>query len=412
MADSLGNSFLIIVLPLYIHSGRITGDFVGFSVGEAGAISIGLITGIILSSFGFLNSFGQPFTGRLSDSLRRRKIFVITGLGILAVTNFLYSVVGSYEVMFVVRAVQGIGVAFTIPTSIALVNELATDTTRGSNMGVYNTFRLLGFGAGPLVAGGIVEAGPYMVAGLTVNGFNAAFYIASVSAMLSIFLVHILVTDPEELEEEAGGNLSVSVFYDGDRRTLDPVFTLGVASLFMAVGIALLAAIETHVNARLGQGSFLFGVEFAAFVGAQVLLQAPIGSVSDRIGRKPFIVAGLVLLVPSTLAQGLVTVPAQMIVARFVQGVAGAMVFAPALALAGDIARTGESGTQLSVLTMSFGLGIAIGPLSSGFLVDYGYVYPFVFGSFLAAVGAVLVYTQVEETLGRGSETAERKELA
>ncbi|MDY6775325.1 MAG: MFS transporter [Halobacteria archaeon] len=400
MADSLGNSFLIIVLPLYIHSGRITGDFVGFSVGETGAISIGLITGIILSSFGFLNSFGQPFTGRLSDSLRRRKIFVITGLGILAVTNFLYSVVGSYEVMFVVRAVQGIGVAFTIPTSIALVNELATDTTRGSNMGVYNTFRLLGFGAGPLVAGGIVEAGPYMVAGLTVNGFNAAFYIASVSAMLSILLVHVLVDDPEELEEEAGGDLSVSVFYKGDGdKLLDPVFTLGVASLFMAVGIALLAAIETHVNSRLGQGSFLFGVEFAAFVGAQVLLQAPIGSVSDRIGRKPFIVAGLVLLVPSTVAQGLVTVPAQMIVARFVQGVAGAMVFAPALALAGDIAKTGESGTQLSVLTMSFGLGIAIGPLSSGFLVDYGYVYPFVFGSFLAAVGAVLVYTQVEDTV-------------
>ena len=49
------------------------------------------------------------------------------------------------------------------------------------------------------------------------------------------------------------------------------------------------------------------------------------------------------------------------------QGIAGAMVFAPALALAGDIAAVGESGTQLSALTMAFGLGTAIARLSSGF---------------------------------------------
>jgi len=50
---------------------------------------------------------------------------------------------------------------------------------------------------------------------------------------------------------------------------------------------------------------------------------------------------------------------------------AGAMVFAPALALAGDLARKGQSGTQLSVLTMAFGLGTALGPLASGYLIRY-----------------------------------------
>lgn len=88
-----------------------------------------------------------------------------------------------------------------------------------------------------------------------------------------------------------------------------------------------------------------------------------------------------------------------MIVARAVQGIAGALVFAPALALAGDLASKGSSGTQLSVLTMSFGLGTAIGPLASGFLVRFGYAAPFVFGAVLAALGLVLVYTQVQETV-------------
>jgi MFS family permease len=88
-----------------------------------------------------------------------------------------------------------------------------------------------------------------------------------------------------------------------------------------------------------------------------------------------------------------------MVAARFVQGVAVAMVFAPSLALVGDLAREGESGTKLSILRMAFGLGTAIGPLASGFLVTFGFVWPFAFGAGLAALGLVLVYAQVEESV-------------
>jgi hypothetical protein len=48
---------------------------------------------------------------------------------------------------------------------------------------------------------------------------------------------------------------------------------------------------------------------------------------------------------------------------------------------------------------MAFDLGSALGPLSSGFLVRFGLMVPFAFGAVLAAVGAVLVYTQVEESI-------------
>jgi MFS family permease len=85
--------------------------------------------------------------------------------------------------------------------------------------------------------------------------------------------------------------------------------------------------------------------------------------------------------------------------ARFAQGVAGAMVFAPALALAGDLAKEGESGSTLSVLTTAFAFGVAIGPLVSGFLVQLGLIVPFAIAAGLAAVGTVLVSTQVEEVI-------------
>jgi MFS family permease len=300
----------------------------------------------------------------------------------------------------VIRGLQGVSVAFIIPASVALVNELATTDDRGGNMGVYNTFRLVGFGAGPVAAGGIVSAGPYSLpAGVIVSGFDAAFYIAALTAVLSYLLVLVLITDPESADETASADLSIDIFDPSGRTLLDPIFTLGVVSLFMATAIALFATIQPQVNAHLEQGSTWFGLQFAAFIIAQIVLQTPIGRACDSYGRRPFILLGMVILVPSTLAQGLVTTSETMFVARLVQGIAGAMVFAPALALAGDLAADGESGSKLSVLTMAFGFGIAIGPLSSGALIGYGFLAPFAFGSVLAALGAVLVYTQVEETL-------------
>lgn len=389
MADGIGNSFLIVVLPLYVASGLVGGRTFG--------LTESMIIGIVLAAFGLLNSSFQPATGRLADRTARRKVYILFGLGVLAVTNLLYVLAPTYLSLLAIRIVQGVGVAFIVPASIALVNELASSETRGGNMGVYNTFRLVGFGAGPVVAGGVVNAGPYAVAGWTVSGFEAAFYVAAATAATSFVLVTVLVHDPEDLVA-AGEDLSIAVLDDDPGRTFDPVFVLGVANLFMASGIALFATLQPQVNARLGQGATWFGIQFSAFVLAQVLLQAPIGRASDRVGRRPFIVGGLVLLAPATLAQGLVGSSYAMLVARFVQGIAGAMVFAPSLALAGDLAGVGESGSTLSVLTMAFGYGVALGPLAAGFLVGFGFVVPFAFGATVALVGLFLVVTQVEET--------------
>ena len=408
MADAIGNSFLIVVLPLYVASTEITGG--AFGVSEA------LVTGLILSMYGFFSSFLQPFTGRLSDRRGARRIFILLGLGILTVANGAYVFADGYVALLGIRALQGIGVAFTLPATIALVNELATNDTRGGSMGTYNTFRLLGFGVGPIVAGAVVHAGPYAIdfggIAIELSGFDAAFAIATLAAIVGFALVTVFIEDPKRTHASAGEDLSVAVWARDDAHRLDPVFTLGVASLFMAIAIALLSAIEPQVNARLDQGPTLFGLEFGAFILAQVGLQTPIGAASDRYGRRPFLLAGLALLVPTTLAQGLVTTPAGMLVARVLQGVAAAMVFSPALALAGDLAGEGQSGTQLSVLTMAFGLGIAIGPLASGFLVGFGFVYPFVFGAGLALIGLVLVYTEVVETVGTTASDSSRETVA
>ncbi|MFB6129990.1 MAG: MFS transporter [Salinigranum sp.] len=392
MADALGNSFLIVVLPLFIASGRVPlGNIVGAHVSAFGLFDLrvtqSVLVGVALSLFGFLNSFSQPFTGRLSDRTGKRRAFILLGLVLLAAASGAYVFVSNYWVVLALRAVQGFGAALTIPATVALVNDLSTSRDRGGSFGVFNAFRLVGFGLGPVIAGLVVG----------VSGFDAAFLVAVAGALVSFTLVGLLISDPEETEAAAASDLSVRI--RGTDHLFDPVFTLGVATVVMGLGIALFATLETQVNAQLAQPEFMFGLEFGAVTIANVLFQIPIGRASDLYGRRPFLLWGFAIMIPSTLAQGYAPTPATMLVARFVQGVSVAMVFAPALALAGDLAREGESGTKLSVLTMAFGLGTALGPLVSGLLVAYGFVVPFAAGAALAVVALALVYTQVDETV-------------
>lgn len=392
MAEAVGNSFLIIVLPLYIASEFVTGGT--FGLAEV------TITGIVLALFGIVNSPLQPFTGRLSDRTGRRKVFVLAGLALLSVSSLAYAVASAYWHLLGLRVLQGIAGALIVPTSIALVNDLATDADRGGNMGIYNAFRLLGFGFGPVGAGLVVAAGPYHLppVGMAITGFEAAFAFAGLTGLLGFFVVLAFVpeTAPSPDGSEPGG---IAVFNREGSNRFDPVFALGVVSFLMAVGIAMFATLGDLLIVRLDQSARMFGLQFAAFVFANIVLQAPLGRATYLYGRKRFLVAGAVLLVPTTAVQGFILDPWVMLAARLAQGVASAMVFTPALALAGDLAPEDGSGTTLSVLTMSFGIGIAVGPLLSGFLVTFGFPVPFLVGAGLAIIGVVLAATQVEDVV-------------
>ncbi len=388
MADAVGNSFLIIVLPLYVASDAVGGAVFG--------LPSSMVAGVVLAVFGIASSIAQPLAGRFSDRVGRRKVFVLGGLVALGIVNLTFVGATAYWHLFVLRILQGLAAAFTITASLAIVNEMSEPGSRGGNMGVYNSFRLIGFGAGPLLASALLELGPFSLpGGVHVTGFEATFGVAAGTAILGTGLVALLVQDPDGTAPTSR-RLALRL-WDRAGRGLDTIFTLGVATLVMATCLALLSAIEPEVNARLGQGPFLFAVEFVALIAVLAALQPLVGRASDDWGRKPFIVIGLLALIPTTLLQGLVEAPWQMVGARMLQGAAGALIFAPALALAGDRTARGQSGAQLAVLTVSFGLGIAAGQLTAGFFVQYAFVVPFAIGSGLAAGAALLVGTQVRE---------------
>ncbi len=211
----------------------------------------------MLAAFGIASASSQPFTGRLSDRAGRRRAFVVGGLVLMAGLNLLLPFAGSMVTLFVLRLGQGMAAALTITASVALVSELSTRGTRGGNMGTFNSLRMLGFGSGPLVAGFVVSSGPYALAGIRLDGYDAAFLIAAAAALLSALLVLVFVHDPDHVRPTARKvDLSIRSRNGG---VLDPVFALGISTFVMAGCVALLSPPSSrrsmHAWTRMRAGS-------------------------------------------------------------------------------------------------------------------------------------------------------------
>jgi MFS family permease len=111
--------------------------------------------------------------------------------------------------------------------------------------------------------------------------------------------------------------------------------------------------------------------------------------------------AGLILMAPATALLGEVGTTLQLTGLRLAQGMASAAIAAPAFALAADLSEAGGEGRQMSIITMGFGLGIALGPLLAGVLAVSSFELPFLIGGVMSLAGAWIVYHYVPETVHR-----------
>jgi MFS family permease len=388
MGDAVGNSILFIVIPLYVA--QMPAPW--FPVPESVRI------GLLISAYGLVTSLLQPLGGALSDRLNRRKLFVQLGLILMAVATLGFVVASRYTDLLLLRFLQGFGVALTVPASMALIARGSERQTRGGSMGVYSTFRMTGLAVGPLAGGFLNER----------LGFDANFVAGAGFLLLAVMLVQLWVKEePAQVLPEASPPFQVV-----DRNLLSGgIMGAAFSTLVMASAFTMILTLENEFNARLHETALAFAVAFSAATVSRLLLQIPLGRVSDRLGRKPVIIAGLIVMAASTFPMGGVRTTEELVMLRIVQGVAMAGIAAPAFAVAADLSRTGGEGRQMSIVTMGFTLGIAIGPLIAGVLSLFFFELPFIVAGLMALIGGWVVYGYVPETVDRaahdGSAAAE-----
>ena len=378
LADALGNSILFIVLPLYVA--KLSAPWFPFPEPVR--------VGILLSLFGLMAASFQPLMGALSDRLGKRKIIIQAGLLIMGVGTLGFMFAARFTDLLLLRAIQGIGVALTIPASMAIMAAVTTKQTRGGSMGVYTTMRMVGFAIGPLLGGVIVVH----------LGFNAAFATGGTLIFIGMGLVQMWVKDVPVSGPGAGAR----TFKLWDREIYTPgLVALSLATFVMAGAFSMMTTLEKQFNERLHETAIGFSIAFSAVMISRLIFQIPLGRLSDRLGRKPLIISGLVFMAPATALLGIVGTTGQLTGLRLLQGIAAAAIAAPAFALAGDIAKSGGEGRQMSIITMGFGLGIAFGPLMAGALDIFSFELPFLVGGVMCLAGAWIVVRWVPETVDR-----------
>jgi MFS family permease len=380
LGDAVGNSILFIALPLYVA--KLPAPLI--------RVEESVRVGLLLSLYGLVASVLQSFAGAWSDRLGRRKPMIVVGLAIMCAGTLGYLFATRFLDLLLLRMLQGIGVALTIPASMALMAVATRRETRGSSMGIYSTMRMVGFAGGPLISGFL----------LVTAGFASVFVAGAAFVLLGLIIVMMWVKDPPTLENAA----PAGKFLIFDPKLLSPgIVGAGLATFFMASSFSMMTTLEQQFNERLDQTALGFSVAFSALMISRLLFQVPLGRLSDRIGRKPLLIAGLVLMGPATALLGLVTTTLQLTGVRLVQGLAAGAIAAPAFAVAADLSSSGGEGRQMSVVTIGFGLGLALGPLIAGVLALHSFEMPFMIGGLMCLFGAWVVLRSVPETVRRGT---------
>jgi MFS family permease len=133
---------------------------------------------LLSASFSLVQFLFAPFLGRISDTVGRRPIMLLT-IAINAAGYALFGLAGSLPMLFLARITSGFGSA-NIGTAQAIVADSTTPKTRAKGMGIIGAAFGLGFILGPAIGGLFSQYGlslpAFIAAGLsTINWFYAFF---------------------------------------------------------------------------------------------------------------------------------------------------------------------------------------------------------------------------------------------
>lgn len=185
---------------------------------------------------------------------------------------------------------------------------------------------------------------------------------------------------------------------------LASILAIRMLGLFMILPVFSLAAAQLN-----GATPFLIGLALGIYGLSQAIFQMPLGILSDKIGRKPIIAAGLLIFLAGSILAALSTSITGMIIGRVLQG-AGAM-GSTVIAFVADFTREKHRTKAMALMGMTIGLSFAVamvlGPFLNGWVHLAGIFW---IAAGLCLLGLLLLFTVVPPAPPRTVITGETSE--
>jgi MFS family permease len=338
------------------------------------------IVGVIEGGAEATASLMKGFSGWLSDRIGVRRPLVIFGYGLAALTKPLLALAGGWPLVLAARVLDRFGKGVRGTPRDALIADSTAPELRGRAFGFHRSTDQFGAVVGPVLALPLLAAFH--------QSYRALFAAAFVPAALGVALLFRVRETGSRRAKHADPPPGFKL------RGADPRFQrfLAVMTLF-AVGNSSDVFLILRAK-QLGFSTAHIMVLFAAYNFIYVISAYPAGHLSDRIGRKRVLVAGLAVFAFVYLGFGLASAPVWIWALFTMYGLYNGLTDGTTRAFVVDMVRPEHRATALGMLSTAVGLLAFVASAIAGLLwQQVGPPAPFFFGAATAGIAAVLLAT-------------------
>jgi multidrug resistance protein len=188
---------------------------------------------------------------------------------------------------------------------------------------------------------------------------------------------------------------------------LPPLIIVFVTVFIDLLGFGIIIPLLPFYAQTFGATAFTVGLLATSFSLMQFIFAPIWGRLSDRVGRRPIILLGLLGSCFSYLGFGMASTLTSLFAARIFAGIAGANI-PTAQAVVADLTTPENRAKGMGLVGAAFGLGFIFGPAIGGFLSRYGYAVPAFFASGLSLANFAAAWFLLPETLKPEHRAVER----
>lgn len=173
-------------------------------------------------------------------------------------------------------------------------------------------------------------------------------------------------------------------------------------------GIGLVVPILPTYMTELHISGSTVGMLVAAFSLTQLLFSPVAGRLSDSLGRKKIIVAGMLIFALSEWLFGAVSAPYLLFAARMLGGIGAALIMPSVMAYTADVTSTEERAKGMGFINAAITTGFIIGPGIGGIIAEYGIRVPFYAAAVAGGIAAVITLLILPESLTADKRTVSK----